>query len=150
MQSPLFSFWLAKKLATSTIFGLYCNPFLSPRFCDHFSLSRLIRNVRRPLSLLLMLFLLLTQQATLTHAVSHLAPADIAAAAQEVSSDSTEFAAHDCALCVAAAQFAAAIPAPAFQIGAEAATSRVYLGPPARSFTAAPALAFRSRAPPFA
>ena len=62
-----------------------------------------------------MLFLLLTQQATLSHAVSHLAPAAIAASAvQELSGDKQEFAAHACELCVAAAQFAAALPASTF------------------------------------
>lgn len=107
--------------------------------------------MRRPLSLLLMLFLLLTQQATLTHAVSHLAPAAIAAATvQEFSSDSTEFAAHDCELCVAAAQFAAALPAAPVRLQPGDAPAVAHLASPARSFTAAPALAFRSRAPPLA
>jgi fructose-specific component phosphotransferase system IIB-like protein len=112
--------------------------------------SRLIRTVRRPLSLLLMLFLLLTQQATLSHAVSHLAPAAIAAAAQEATGDSTEFAAHDCDLCVAAAQFAAALPASSVPPLSCAAAGKVHHAFLARGFEAAPALAFRSRAPPFA
>jgi len=115
----------------------------------HFS-PRLIRTVRRPLSLLLMLFLLLTQQATLSHAVSHLAPAAIAAAAQEATGDSTEFAAHDCDLCVAAAQFAAALPTCSIPPPPSVAAGNVHHTFLARGFEAAPALAFRSRAPPFA
>jgi len=104
--------------------------------------------VRRPLSLLLMLFLLLTQQATLSHAVSHLAPAAIAAAAQEATGESTEFAAHDCELCVAAAQFAAALPASILPTPPAATAGNVHHAFLARGFEAAPALAFRSRAPP--
>jgi len=107
--------------------------------------------VRRPLSLLLMLFLLLTQQASLSHAVSHLAPAaTIAAAAQELSSDTQEFAAHACELCVAAAQFAAALPASTFQLQPADPAAVVHHAVPTRGIEAAPALAFRSRAPPFA
>jgi len=115
-----------------------------------FTLSpRLIRTVRRPLSLLLMLFLLLTQQATLSHAVSHLAPSAVAAAAvQELSSDTREFAAHDCDLCIAAAQFAATLPASILQAPPAAAAGNVHHAFLARGFEAAPALAFRSRAPP--
>ena len=106
--------------------------------------------MRRPLSLLLMLFLLLTQQATLSHAVGHLTPAAIAAAAQEATGDSTEFAAHDCDLCVAAAQFAAALPASSVPPPLSATAGKVHHAFLARGFEAAPALAFRSRAPPFA
>lgn len=106
--------------------------------------------MRRPLSLLLLLFLLLTQQATLSHAVSHLAPAAIAAAAQEATGDGNEFAAHDCDLCVAAAQFAAALPASSVQPLPSAAAGNVHHAFPAHGFEAAPALAFRSRAPPVA
>ena len=97
-----------------------------------------------------MLFLLLTQQASLSHAVSHLAPAAVAAAAQELSSDSTEFAAHDCALCVAATQFAAALPASTFALQAADPPGIAQQALSAGGFQAAPALAFRSRAPPFA
>lgn len=106
--------------------------------------------MRRPLSLLLMLFLLLTQQATLSHAVSHLAPAAIAAAAQEATGDGTEFAAHDCDLCVAAAQFATALPAASVPPPPSAAAANVHHAFLARGVEGAPALAFRSRAPPFA
>lgn len=107
--------------------------------------------MRRPLSLLLMLFLLLTQQASLSHAVSHLAPAAIAASAvQELSSDNQEFAAHACELCVAAAQFAAAVPASTFHLQPAAAAGVVHHAVPERAFEPAPALAFRSRAPPLA
>lgn len=107
--------------------------------------------MRRPLSLLLMLFLLLTQQAALSHAVSHLAPTALAtAAAQELRGDSQELTVHDCQLCVAAAQFAAAVPASTFQLQAPAAPGNVPHAYFARGFLAAPALAFRSRAPPVA
>lgn len=104
--------------------------------------------MRRPLSLLLMLFLLLTQQGTLSHAVSHLAPAAIAAAAQEAGSDSTEFADHDCALCVAAAQYATALPASVHTVAPGAAPARIPALAFSQPFEAAPALAFQSRAPP--
>lgn len=98
-----------------------------------------------------MLFLLLTQQASLSHAVSHLAPNAVAAAAvQELSSDTQEFAAHACDLCVAAAQFAAALPASTFQLQPADAPVIVHHASPARGFHAAPALAFHSRAPPVA
>ncbi len=98
-----------------------------------------------------MLFLLLTQQASLSHAVSHLAPGAVAAAAvQELSSDTQEFAAHACDLCVAAAQFAAVLPASTFQLQAADASGIVHHAFAARGFHAAPALAFRSRAPPLA
>jgi len=107
--------------------------------------------VRRPLSLLLVLFLLLTQQASLSHAVSHLAPSAVAAAAaQELSGDTREFAAHVCDLCVAAAQFAAALPATTFELPAPGAPASIHQAGPARGVQAATALAFRSRAPPFA
>ncbi|MDY0960739.1 hypothetical protein [Massilia sp. CFBP9026] len=108
--------------------------------------------MRRPLSLLLMLFLLFTQQASLSHAVSHLAPAATiaAAAAQELSSDTQEFAAHACELCVAAAQFAAALPASTFHLQPADPAAVVHHAVPTRGIEAAPALAFRSRAPPFA
>ena len=106
--------------------------------------------MRRPLSLLMMLFLLLTQQATLSHAVGHLAPAAIAAAAQEASGGDTEFADHDCELCVAAAQFAAALPAADIQSLPTLPSGASHHTVPARGFDAAPALAFRSRAPPAA
>lgn len=98
-----------------------------------------------------MLFLLLTQQASLSHAVSHLAPSAVAtAAAQELSGDTQEFAAHACDLCVAAAQFAAVLPTSTFALQAADAPATVYHAFAARGFHAAPALAFRSRAPPFA
>lgn len=99
-----------------------------------------------------MLFLLFTQQASLSHAVSHLAPAATiaAAAAQELSSDTQEFAAHACELCVAAAQFAAALPASTFHLQPADPTVVVHHAVPTRGIEAAPALAFRSRAPPFA
>ncbi len=106
--------------------------------------------MRRPLSLLLMLFLLLTQQVTLTHAVSHLAPAAVAVAAQEVSGDSTEFAAHDCELCIAAAQFAAALPASVHGLPPPAAPAAAPAPALVQAWAAAPALAFHSRAPPLA
>ena len=104
--------------------------------------------MRRPLSLLLMLFLLLTQQATLSHAVGHLAPAAIAAAAQEASSGSTEFADHDCALCIAAAQYAATLPASVQTLAPVAASASIPSSAFSHPFEAAPALAFHSRAPP--
>ncbi|WP_306397941.1 hypothetical protein [Telluria beijingensis] len=104
--------------------------------------------MRRPLSLLLMLFLLLTQQATLSHAVGHLAPAAIAAAAQEASGGDTEFADHDCELCVAAAQFAAALPASVHGLAPATAPASVPALGATHTFQAAPALAFHSRAPP--
>jgi len=98
-----------------------------------------------------MLFLLLTQQASLSHAVSHLAPAAIAASAvQELSSDNQEFAPHACELCVAAAQFAAAVPASTFHLQPAAVAGVVHHAVPERAFEPAPALAFRSRAPPLA
>lgn len=98
-----------------------------------------------------MLFLLLTQQASLSHAVSHLAPNAVAlAAAQELSSDTQEFAAHACELCVAAAQFAAALPASTFQLQPADAPRIVHRATSTGGFHAAPALAFRSRAPPVA
>lgn len=106
--------------------------------------------MRRPLSLLLILFLLLTQQVTLTHAVSHLAPAAIAAAAQEATGDGAELAAHDCDLCVAAAQFAAALPLSTVQPPPASQSGHHRHALPVRGFDAAPALAFRSRAPPVA
>jgi len=110
--------------------------------------------VRRPLSLLLMLFLLFTQQASLSHAVSHLAPAaaiaSATAAAQELSRDTQEFAAHACELCVAAAQFAAALPASTFHLQAADPVAVVHHTVITRGISAAPALAFRSRAPPSA
>lgn len=98
-----------------------------------------------------MLFLLLTQQASLSHAVSHLAPGAVAAAAaQELSGDTQEFSAHACDLCVAAAQFAAVLPATTFQLPAADAPGSVHHAFAVRGFQAAPALAFRSRAPPVA
>ena len=99
-----------------------------------------------------MLFLLFTQQASLSHAVSHLAPAAAlaSAAAQELSSDTQEFAAHACELCVAAAQFAAALPASTFHLQAADPAAVVHHAVPTRGIEAAPALAFRSRAPPSA
>ncbi len=98
-----------------------------------------------------MLFLLLTQQVSLSHAVGHLAPsAAIAAAAQELSSDTQEFAAHACELCVAAAQFAAVLPASAFHLQAVDPAVIVHHAVPTRGIEAALALAFRSRAPPSA
>ncbi|TXG00827.1 hypothetical protein FVD38_06600 [Massilia arenae] len=105
------------------------------------------------MSLLLMLFLLFTQQASLSHAVSHLAPAAAlasAAAVQEVGSDTQEFAAHACELCVAAAQFAAALPASTFHLQPANPAVILHHAVPTRGIEAAPALAFRSRAPPFA
>lgn len=151
----MFSFWLAKKykpfrLPWFILQALFVAPCLRPSFKGF--APRLIRTVRRPLSLLLMLFLLLTQQASLSHAVSHLAPAATiaAAAAQELSSDTQEFAAHACELCVAAAQFAAALPASTFHLQPADPTVVVHHAVPTRGIEAAPALAFRSRAPPFA
>ena len=96
-----------------------------------------------------MLFLLLTQQASLSHAVSHLAPAALAAAsAQEIATDSSELAAHHCELCVAAAQFAAALPASTFHLQPVDPPGVPRFASLTRTFEAAPALAFRSRAPP--
>lgn len=104
--------------------------------------------MRRSLTLLLMLFLLLTQQATLSHAVGHLAPAAIAAAAQETSGDGSEFADHACDLCIAAALHAAALP-PSVHGLAPAAASAIAPGATfTHIFQAAPAPAFHSRAPP--
>lgn len=98
-----------------------------------------------------MLFLLLTQQASLSHAVSHLAPAAVAAAAvQEVGTDTQEFAAHACELCVAAAQFAAVLPSASLYLPVLDAPAVVQHGVIAHGVARAPALAFRSRAPPFA
>lgn len=95
-----------------------------------------------------MLFLLLTQQATLSHAVGHLAPAAIAAAAQQASGDSSEFADHDCELCIAAAQYAAALPASVQRLAPSAALASIPALGSSQPFEAAPALAFHSRAPP--
>lgn len=98
-----------------------------------------------------MLFVLLSQQATLSHVVSHLVPAALAASSGEQSSgEAGEYSVHACQLCIAAAQYAAALPAATFQLPpAEPAASR-YVSVPAPDFEADPALAFRSRAPPFA
>lgn len=105
--------------------------------------------MRRSLSLLLMLFLLLSQQATLSHAVSHWAPAAIAAASGEQAlTDGEQAAGHACQLCVAAAQYAAVLPAACPHLPPAAAPAAHAVGALAHSFQAAPALAFQSRAPP--
>lgn len=153
----MFSFLLAKKYKPCAqpwfiLQSLFVAPCLRPLFTGFG--PRLNSTVRRPLSLLLMLFLLLTQQASLSHAVSHLAPAaamaSVTSAAQELSSDTQEFAAHACELCIAAAQFAAALPTSTFHLQAADPAAIVHHAVPTRSIEAAPALAFRSRAPPAA
>lgn len=153
----MFSFLLAKKykpfhLPWFILQALFVASCLRPSF-KSFG-PRLNSTVRRPLSLLLMLFLLLTQQASLSHAVSHLAPAaaiaSVTSSAQELSSDTQEFAAHACELCVAAAQFAAALPAATFHLQAADPAVVLHHALPTRGIAAAPALAFRSRAPPSA
>lgn len=98
-----------------------------------------------------MLFLLLSQQATLSHAVSHWAPAALAASSgEQFASDGSEFSPHACELCIAAAQYAAALPAATFQLPPAEPAATLYASVPAPDFEADPALAFRSRAPPFA
>jgi tetrahydromethanopterin S-methyltransferase subunit D len=96
-----------------------------------------------------MLFLLLSQQASLSHVVSHWAPAAIASASGEsVATGDTELSAHACGLCVAAAQYAAAIPASTFSLQAAEPPAIITSSAQVRPSAAAPTLAFHSRAPP--
>lgn len=111
--------------------------------------------MRRVLSLLLtpllLLVLLLSQQAALTHALAHWEPGTpgaLAAASEQAFGDERESAAHACGLCVAAAQYAAVLPTSGFQPSPPAASATA----PAIAFAspsrAALALPFHSRAPP--
>jgi hypothetical protein len=106
--------------------------------------------VHRFLSSLLMLFLLLSQQVTLSHAVSHWAPTAIAAAAgeQKLVGEPREAASHLCDLCVAAAQYAAILPPSSLHFQAVAALPVHATTSLAQTFEATTLLAFRSRAPP--
>jgi len=113
-----------------------------------------VRRVLFPLlTPLLLLVLLLSQQVALTHALAHWEAGTrsaLAAAGEQAVGDERESAAHACGLCVAAAQYAAVLPASAFQPSPPAASTPA----PAIAFAsptrAAPALPFHSRAPPHA
>jgi hypothetical protein len=105
--------------------------------------------VHRFLSPLLMLFLLLSQQVTLSHAVSHWAPTAVAAAGeQKLVGETREAASHLCDLCVAAAQYAAILPPSSHHFQAVAALPVHATTSLAQTFEATTLLAFRSRAPP--
>jgi len=96
-----------------------------------------------------MLFLLLSQQASLSHVVSHWTPAAIASASGDpVATGENELTAHACGLCVAAAQYAAVLPASFSSLQAAQQPAVAFSAAPARPSAAATTLAFHSRAPP--
>lgn len=112
---------------------------------------RLTAIVRRPLFLLLALFLLLTQQLAVTHAVHHREPAAIAATGGEsLAGDVGEYGVHACALCGVAAQYAAVLPAFPLRLQPAEPAPAFHAVVPVSGVEAGTPLAFRSRAPPLA
>jgi hypothetical protein len=105
--------------------------------------------VRLPITLLVTLLLLLTQHAALTHAVKHWAPAVLAVAqGGEHVTSAPALTSHVCDLCVAASQFAAALPAHAFALKLPDPGSVRAQPASLRAFLATLRLGFHSRAPP--
>jgi len=99
--------------------------------------------------LLLTLLLLLSQQMTLAHAVSHPSPSVVILAdAEAAATDTRELTAHACHLCVAAAQFAAALPASQPGLPPPAPCAAMQRAAPVPGIAAATTLAFHSRGPP--
>jgi hypothetical protein len=104
--------------------------------------------VRRPITYLLMFFLLLTQQVATSHAVTHWTPAALASVAgEERVGGNTDFKAHLCDLC-AAAQHAVAVPGDAYRLQPPEPFVLVHVEAGERAALAALSLAFQSRAPP--
>jgi len=105
--------------------------------------------VRQLVSSLLTLLLLLSQQMTLAHAVSHPSPSVVILAdAEAAATDTRELTAHACHLCVAAAQFAAALPASQPGLPPPAPCAAMQRAAPVPGIAAATTLAFHSRGPP--
>ncbi|HEX8478685.1 MAG TPA: hypothetical protein VF663_10140 [Telluria sp.] len=107
--------------------------------------------MRLPITLFvtLLLLLLLMQHAALTHAVKHWAPAVLAVAqGGEHVTSAPALTAHVCDLCVAASQFAAALPAHAFALQLPDPGSVRAQPASLRAFLATLRLGFHSRAPP--
>ncbi|MFC5462768.1 hypothetical protein [Massilia niabensis] len=104
--------------------------------------------MRRPISFLLMFFLLLTQQVAMSHAVTHWTPAALASAAgEERIGAKADFTAHACELC-AAAQYASPVPVDGYRLQPPDPVGLVHVTTRERAAQAATRLAFRSRAPP--
>lgn len=107
--------------------------------------------MRRSLSLLLTLFLLLGQQEALSHVVNHLTRAAVAAAdADDDATDPSKQKASACSLCSLAGQYAAALPYSPVFLPATYSPPVLHVSAPASVVRTGTVAGFDSRAPPLA